>query len=360
MYQQVLRPLFFTLDPEQAHNLAIKTGKTICSSSFILDRLADLFCYDHPYLRQEVMGIEFKNPLGLAAGFDKNAEVIALWQSLGFGFAEVGTITPLPQMGNPKPRLFRLVEDEAILNRMGFNNDGAKEIADRLKDHISFPIGINLGKQKDTPLDRAKEDYRDCFRWLKDKGSYFVVNVSSPNTPNLRDLQSIDHLQGILSDIQAENKTSKPVLVKIAPDLKDEEIKEIVDLCLNCQVRGIIATNTTTARHNLKTTKLAKGKKIEEEAGGISGQPLKHRSNQVIQMIWQHSQGKIPIVGVGGIGSPDDAWQKLTAGASLLQIYTGLVYQGPGLIKTILKGITARMEQHNFTNIRQVIGSKIK
>lgn len=359
MYQKVLRPLFFRLDPEQAHNLAIRAGKSICASNFILDRLANVFRYEHSSLNQKVMGIEFPNPLGLAAGFDKNAEIIPLWHCLGFGFAEIGTVTPLGQPGNPKPRLFRLVEDGAILNRMGFNNDGAKEIAPRVVNIDDFPIGINLGKQKETPLDRATDDYVKSFRLLKDKGSYFVINVSSPNTANLRDLQSTDYLQVILGAMASENQATKPILVKIAPDLPDADILGIVDLCLRYHVSGIIATNTTIARPDLKTTILSNGKKIEEEKGGISGAPLKNRSTQVIQLIWQHSRGQIPIVGVGGIQSPEDAWEKLTAGASLLQIYTGLVYQGPGLIKTILKGITDRMEHHNLTNIRQVIGSKI-
>ena len=357
MSYHLFRPLLFSLDPEQAHQMAIGIGKIISSSPFLLDRLSAICHYDHPYLRQTVMGIDFNNPLGLAAGFDKNAEVIPLWQALGFGFAEVGTITPFPQTGNPKPRLFRLLKDEAILNRMGFNNDGAQAIAERLKEPNCFPLGINLGKQKETPIEKATDDYVHCFQLLEDKGHYFVINVSSPNTPQLRNLQSVHYLHDIITAIQKVNEQNKPILVKIAPDLADQDIMAIVDLCLDRQIAGIIATNTTITRQNLQTNVLSNGKRVAEEEGGISGLPLQQRSNQVIHLIWQHSAGKIPIVGVGGIHSPADAWAKLTAGASLLQIYTGLVYRGPGLIRDILTGIVDRMKQHSFTNIKQVIGS---
>ncbi|PLS69776.1 MAG: dihydroorotate dehydrogenase (quinone) [Cyanobacteria bacterium M5B4] len=364
MYKSFLLPIFFRFDPEQTHDMAMTIAKGLCHYPAILDRLSSVFHYEHPYLRQNVMGIEFRNPLGLAAGFDKNAEAIPLWQTLGFGFAEVGTITPLPQPGNPQPRLFRLVQDQAILNRMGFNNDGAETIAGRIlsqnNNDRSFVVGINLGKQKETPIDQAHGDYLHSFRLLKDKGDYFVINVSSPNTPNLRDLQAVSHLDRILSCLQAENEQHKPILVKIAPDLKDEDILAIVDLCLNHSVSGIIATNTTISRDHVQTTVLSNGKRPEEEPGGISGAPLKNRSSHIIRLIWRHSLGKIPIVGVGGISSAADAWEKLTAGASLLQVYTGLIYQGPGLITEILRGITARMEQHNFTNLRQVIGSQLE
>ncbi|MFN3359912.1 MAG: quinone-dependent dihydroorotate dehydrogenase [Pseudanabaenaceae cyanobacterium] len=352
MYESWLRPLLFTIDPEQVHNLTIKLGKIICQSQFGLRRLSAWFAYDHPYLQQEVMGMKFQNPLGLAAGFDKNAELLPLWQAIGFGFAEVGTITPQPQTGNPRPRLFRLVEDEAILNRMGFNNRGAAAIRESIiKPH--FPVGINLGKQKETPIDLAVQDYLVSFNLLQEKGDYFVINVSSPNTPNLRDLQAIKYLDEIISALTSVNVQRKPLLVKIAPDLSDPDILEIVDLCLARGVAGIIATNTTIAKQNLKSSRFV------AEPGGISGAPLQARSTAVISLIYRHSQGRLPIIGVGGIFSAADAWQKLTAGASLLQVYTGLVYRGPGLIREILQGITERMQQQNITDLKAIIGSTI-
>ncbi|MCS6959621.1 MAG: quinone-dependent dihydroorotate dehydrogenase [Pseudanabaenaceae cyanobacterium SKYGB_i_bin29] len=353
MYQSFLRPLLFTIDPEQAHQLTITIGRSICRSQFWRDRLAAWFAYDHPCLQQEVMGIKFRNPLGLAAGFDKNAELLSLWEAIGFGFAEVGTITPLPQAGNPRPRLFRLPEDEGILNRMGFNNAGAFAISERI-GKVNFPVGINLGKQKETPIEGAAQDYLTSFSLLKDKGDYFVINVSSPNTPNLRDLQAVKHLDCILTTLMAANTNGKPLLVKIAPDLADTDILGIVDLCLARGVSGIIATNTTTARDNLRQQKYI------YEPGGISGAPLRSRSTAVIRLIYRYSQGKLPIIGVGGISSAEDAWEKLRAGASLLQVYTGLVYRGPGLIREILQGITHRMVRHHFTDLRAVIGSRIE
>ena len=300
--------------------------------------------------------------MGLAAGFDKNAEAIGAWSNLGFGFAEVGTITAHAQSGNPQPRLFRLPSDRAVLNRMGFNNHGAAMAAVDLKNYLqahklSIPLGINLGKSKVTEIADAKFDYAESLRSLYDFGDYFVVNVSSPNTPNLRDLQATDQLCAILAELQPINMQHKPILVKIAPDLNDADIIEVVKASQAYGVSGIIATNTTISRQNLTTTHLSiTGKPVTEEAGGISGQPVRDRSLEVIRLIWQTTQGSLPIIGVGGIFTAEDAWQKIIAGAAIVQVYTGLIYEGPMMVKNILQGLVAKLEANGLDNIQQAIG----
>ncbi|NKB18375.1 MAG: quinone-dependent dihydroorotate dehydrogenase, partial [Pseudanabaena sp. CRU_2_10] len=264
------------------------------------------------------------------------------------------------------PRLFRLKSDRAVLNRMGFNNRGAAAVADYLRNYqaahplkhsLSTPLGINLGKSKITPLAEAANDYLESFKLLKDFGDYFVINVSSPNTPGLRDLQAVDRLKGILTVMQLENANGKPLLVKIAPDLADDDIREVVILCQSHQVSGMIATNTSIDRRNLKTTILpTTGKSLTEEAGGISGQPLKQRSTEVIRLIYQASNGMLPIIGVGGIFNADDAWEKITAGASLIQIYTGLIYEGPFVVRPILEGLVQKLDEVGLDNISQAVG----
>ncbi len=359
-YVSLLRPLLFALEPELAHSLAIATVQSVSNSPQLQSLVSRFLGYQNPRLAQNVMGINFPNPIGLAAGFDKNASAIGGWSSFGFGFAEVGSITFHGQDGNPQPRLFRLSKDAAILNRMGFNNIGAKAVAESLrvyyqhqKPHI--PIGINLGKSKITPLADAKTDYASSFKLLQDFGDYFVVNVSSPNTVGLRDLQAVDTLQEILIALQAEylqNKSqNKPLLVKIAPDLNDEDIQAVVQMCMQNQVAGIIATNTTIARNNLQSPK-----SLTSEMGGLSGQPLKVRSLEVIKLIHQVSQGKITIIGVGGIASVQDAWDKITAGASLLQLYTGLVYEGLSVVKKINIGLVQKLDEFGLQNISEAIG----
>jgi dihydroorotate dehydrogenase len=298
----------------------------------------------------------------LAAGFDKDGLGAGLWHNFGFGFAEVGAVTLEGQPGNPKPRLFRLPEDLAGLNRMGANNLGAPVLAATLQQSWQrqprqIPIGINLCKSKNTPLEKAPEDYLGSFRYLFPHADYFVVNVSSPNTPGLRSLQSGEQLDKILDILQTENQGRKPLLVKISPDLEWEDIIIIIDLAFSYQLAGIVATNTTTKRTGLKTTILPEtGKPITEEAGGISGQPLRERSTEVIRFIYRQTQGNLPIIGVGGIFSLDDAWEKITAGASLLQIYTGWLYRGPWLVSNILQGLTEKLEVNGLTNINQAVG----
>ncbi|MFM7600810.1 MAG: quinone-dependent dihydroorotate dehydrogenase [Pseudanabaena sp.] len=361
-YQYGVRPLLFSLDPETAHHLAIATCRRISESSTLQAITKSTFYYSDSRLSQTLWNLKFENPVGLAAGFDKNAEAIGAWEHLGFGFAEVGTITAHAQSGNPQPRLFRLPSDRAVLNRMGFNNRGAAATAVDLKNYLqahklSIPLGINLGKSKITEIADAKLDYAESLRSLYDFGDYFVVNVSSPNTPNLRDLQATDQLCGILAELNPINSQNKPILVKIAPDLNDADIIEVVKASQAYGVSGIIATNTTISRQNLTTTHLAMtGTPVTEEAGGISGQPVRDRSLEVINLIWQTTQGNLPIIGVGGIFTADDAWQKITSGAVIVQVYTGLIYEGPMIVKQILQGLVAKLEANGLENIQQAIG----
>ncbi|NJM97070.1 MAG: quinone-dependent dihydroorotate dehydrogenase [Phormidesmis sp. RL_2_1] len=315
-----------------------------------------------PSLQQSLWNLTFANPLGLAAGFDKDGKAARAWPLLGFGFAELGTVTYHAQPGNPKPRMFRLPADRAALNRMGFNNQGAAALSARLaqlwpEGDYPIPIGINLGKSKVTSLEDAAEDYRKSFELLKTQGSYFVVNVSSPNTPGLRSLQAKAQLAPILETLQTANTLSKPLLVKISPDLATEDICDIVQLAQNYQLAGIIATNTTINRQGLMTRTIdATGKSVADEAGGISGAPVSQRSTEVIRLLYTQTQGSLPIIGVGGIFSPDDAWAKITAGASLLQTYTGWVYEGPTMVKTILNGLLHKLSEHHLRHISEAVG----
>jgi dihydroorotate dehydrogenase len=315
-------------------------------------------------LAQTLWGCRFRNPLGLSAGFDKDGMGAGIWSSFGFGFAELGTVTLHGQAGNPQPRLFRLVEDQAALNRMGFNNQGAAALATRLSQHShldQIPLGINLGKSKITALEAAAEDYLGSFRLLKPWGQYFVVNVSSPNTPGLRSLQSVDQLEPIFQALQQENQQEKPLLVKIAPDLADDDISAVVDLAQRYHFAGMIATNTTIRREGLKTQILAAtGNPIAAEAGGISGVPVRSRSTEVIRLIYRQTQGKLPIIGVGGIFTPEDAWEKITAGASLIQVYTGWIYEGPGMVRRILQGLNQRLQAEGLVSITQAIGRSVE
>jgi dihydroorotate dehydrogenase len=332
-------------------------------------RLQISWCLQDQRLESELWGIRFPNPLGLAAGFDKDGIGTRVWGHLGFGFAELGTVTWHPQPGNPKPRLFRLPADQAALNRMGFNNQGAVALAARLQtfqDSLSqepasalsaVPLGINLGKSKITPLDEAAQDYLQSFRLLQNLGDYFVVNVSSPNTPGLRSLQSAGPLGEILSALQAENQGRKPLLVKIAPDLDWEAIATVLELADDHNLAGIIATNTTIRRDGLNTQVLpVTGNPITEEAGGISGAPLRQRATDVIRFIYQETAGKLPIIGVGGIFTAADAWDKITAGASLLQVYTGWIYEGPLMPKRVMAGLLQRLEEQGMKSIVEAIG----
>jgi dihydroorotate dehydrogenase len=332
---------------------------------WVLDRLDASYQFPAHRLQQSLFGLEFANPLGLAAGFDKDGVGAGLWSHFGFGFAELGTVTLHDQPGNPQPRLFRLTQDEAVLNRMGFNNQGAAQLQTRLQaldqrqKYRPIPIGVNLGKSKITPLEAAADDYLGSFKLLKDLGDYFVVNVSSPNTPGLRSLQSIEQLEPIFTALQTENASAKPILVKIAPDLADDDIRAIVDLAQQSKLAGIIATNTTIRRDGLKTQMIG-GKPIADEAGGISGKPVRSRSTEVIRLIYRHTKGKLPIVGVGGIFTAADAWEKITAGASLVQVYTGWIYEGPGMAKRVMAGLIDRLDTAGFSNISEAVGTAAK
>ncbi|HYW18759.1 MAG TPA: quinone-dependent dihydroorotate dehydrogenase [Nodularia sp. (in: cyanobacteria)] len=374
IYQVAIRPLLFNLvkaDPEWLHQQTIESLSWLSQTSnpaahWVNQRLQQSLCLKDPRLAQNLFGLNFPNPLGLAAGFDKDGVAANIWSSLGFGFAELGTVTFVAQPGNPRPRLFRLPLDQAALNRMGFNNSGAAAMATRLvqdQPELAWPIpiGINLGKSKITPLEAAGEDYLNSFRLLKQLGDYFVVNVSSPNTPGLRSLQDASLLGSILDLLQQENDTQKPIFVKIAPDLEWEAIADIIALAKTYQLAGIIATNTTIRRDALKTQIINQtGKSPQEEAGGISGAPVRDRSTEVIRFIWQQTQGEIPIIGVGGIFTPEDAWEKITAGASLIQVYTGWIYQGPMMVRRILEGLLLQLEKNQLNSITEAVGTELK
>jgi len=331
-----LKPFFFSFDPENVHHLVVNLLKFFKPVLFLRSKFYSFKKHEQKKLKRKLFGINFPNPVGLAAGFDKNAELIDQMSQIGFGFVEIGTVTPLPQSGNPKKRLFRLENDQALINRLGFNNIGVDKVVDSLKKNKNVVIGGNIGKNKITTNENAKNDYLICFKKLYNYVDYFAINVSSPNTPNLRELQNADKLRSILIPILKENKSrsNKPILLKISPDLSDFNIKNIVELSMNLKLNGIICTNTTIQRENLKSKK-----SLSNETGGLSGRPLQLRSNEIIRMIKKFSNGTLPIIGVGGILSPRDAIEKLDAGASLIQIYTGFIYNGPSFVYKINKEI---------------------
>ncbi len=339
-YKYFIRQLLFFFNPEKVHNFVTLSLRTLNCLPGFGKMMSAVYCMDDPRLERKVFGISFKNPVGLAAGFDKDAEVIDAFSNLGFGFIEVGTLTPEPQQGNPKPRLFRLKKDEALINRMGFNNKGVARAVQQLKKRRSgIIVGGNIGKNKVTPNEKAVFDYVKAFEALFDHVDYFVINVSSPNTPNLRALQAKEPLKELLFEIQSRNKSKdrpKPVLLKIAPDLTDGQLDDIIDIVESLGLDGVVATNTTTGRENLQM-QMTEIEKIGE--GGLSGKPLRQRSTEVIRYLKQHANSDFSIIGVGGINSPEDALEKLQAGASLIQIYTGFIYQGPGFVKKINRAI---------------------
>jgi dihydroorotate dehydrogenase len=370
IYQAGIRPILFSAlkaDPEWLHQRTLQALGWLERTSerpltqWVQAQLQHNYSLRSPEMEQTLWGLKFPNPLGLAAGFDKDGVAAGVWGAFGFGFAELGTVTFQAQPGNPRPRLFRLSADKAALNRMGFNNQGAEALATRLGQRLGYsrsvPLGINLGKSKVTPLEDAAADYLGSFRLLKDLGDYFVVNVSSPNTPGLRSLQDASQLSQIVEALQQENQGLKPILVKIAPDLEEEAIRDVLNLAKNYQLSGIIATNTTIRRDMLKTQRIeATGKSVTEEAGGISGAPLCQRSTEVIRFIHQQTQGQLPIIGVGGIFTAEDAWEKITAGASLIQVYTGWIYEGPWMVRRILEGLLHKLEEKGLTKISEAVG----
>ena len=340
MYKLLIRPIFFLFDPEKIHHFTFNLLSFLGKVPGISSIWRALYSSNSPALKRTYFGIDFPNPVGLAAGFDKDAKLIDELGCFGFGFIEIGTLTPKGQPGNDKPRLFRLPEDQALINRMGFNNGGVVDAVERLKRRNSKVIvGGNIGKNKLTPNEDAYKDYELAFEALYDHVDYFVVNVSSPNTPNLRALQDKGPLTEIIQKIQVINKTKpreKPILLKIAPDLTEDQLKDIVDMVNEVKLDGLIATNTTISRDGLQTSK----SKVEAIGkGGLSGKPVKNRSNEVISYLRKALGNDYPIIGVGGIMSPQDAVEKMNAGASLIQIYTGFIYEGPAFVKRINKEI---------------------
>jgi dihydroorotate dehydrogenase len=350
MYKALLRPILFRLrrgDAEGVHESTLALLAAVGRSRALTAALGALFAYSRPELRRNVFGLSFPNPVGLAAGMDKDGAALPAWAALGFGFVEAGTVTWLPQPGNPRPRLFRLPADEALINRMGFNNGGAQALAARLAalGPLPIPLGISIGKSKATPLEGAVEDYAASLGALFPYAGYFAVNVSSPNTPGLRQLQDREQLAGLLAALQRENERlsrgesalRKPILVKIAPDLAEPAVAELLAVCEAGGVQGIIATNTTVERTGLRRSDPA----LAAQAGGLSGRPLAARALEVVRFVARESGGRLPIIGVGGIFDAADACRMLEAGASLLQIYTGLVYEGPGLPRRINRALAS-------------------
>jgi dihydroorotate dehydrogenase len=357
-YRKLVRPLLFKQDAERAHSFALKQLARASRSKFTCDFIGSI--YGAPKLPVELFGLKFANPIGLAAGMDKHAAAVPAWEKLGFGFSELGGVTWHAQPGNPSPRMFRAVADEAIVNRMGFNNPGAEVLSQKLSAWKKLgrwpkhPVGINLGKSKITPLEKAAEDYANSFRVLRDLADFFVINVSSPNTPNLRQLQDKAALDEIFVAIQQQNKNLKPILVKVAPDLSFEALDEILELVAPRNIAGIVATNTTISRPE---TNDSLAQKIYSETGGLSGKPLRQRSTEIIRHLHKQTNGRLPIIGVGGIFDADDAWEKITAGASLLQIYTSLVFEGPGVSKQIVAGLIQRLEIASMKQLHEAVGS---
>ncbi len=351
-WNKFVRPALFALDAENAHELGMKGLRSGVSRLFA----GKAPKFDLGPIQR--FGLPFSNPLGMAAGFDKNGVAVNQLADLGFGFVEVGTVTLKAQPGNPKPRMFRLPKDKALINRLGFNNDGAEAVADRLRKlDRKCVVGVNIGKNKDVANEEAVENYLATLEIVHPVADYVAVNISSPNTPNLRELQRSDSLEMLVNALQARNREwgEKPLLVKIAPDLSDQEIEAAVDICLRHEVAGIIATNTTISRTGLETTDVER-----IGAGGLSGRPLAKRSTEVISTIYKYSNGNLPIIGVGGIFDANDAFEKIAAGASLLQAYTGFIYGGPGFAHRINSGLSRLLKERGFGKLDEAVGSGIR
>jgi dihydroorotate dehydrogenase len=335
MYKFLIKPILFLFDPEWVHHTVFYLLKVIHRIPGVGSMIRGLYHLKDQRLERKLFGLTFPNPVGLAAGFDKDAKLYQELSNFGFGFIEIGTLTPKPQPGNPKKRLFRLPEDNGLINRMGFNNQGVVEAIERLKKNNGVLIGGNIGKNKITPNDEAVSDYVQCFEALFPHVDYFVVNVSSPNTPNLRALQDkepLQHLLQTLKNLNLKRTSPKPILLKIAPDLIDDQLLDIIDIVTTVKIDGVIASNTSLSREGLISSN-------RSEMGGLSGKPVAERSTEVIRFLYEKSNNAFPIIGVGGIHSSEDAINKLNAGASLIQLYTGFVYEGPGVIKKINKAI---------------------
>lgn len=393
-YRKFARPVLFTQEAEEIHTRTLGHLAWVSRHSLVCDAVETMLAA--PALPVNLFGLRFPNPVGLAAGMDKNAEAVPAWAALGFGFSELGGVTWQAQPGNPQPRVFRAIPEAAIVNRMGFNNAGAPALAEKLSAWRAagrwpnHPVGINLGKSKTTPLDQAAEDYANSFRVLRDLADFFVVNVSSPNTPNLRQLQdkaALDEILAALQEVQRPTSgksvvsdpwsvasaggrpdslgapkatdhglwttDSKPILVKVAPDLSFEALDEILGLVRPRQIAGIVATNTTIARPPVSNAAV---QKVYAETGGLSGRPLRARSAEVVRHLFRQTKGKLPIIGVGGVFNATDAWEKIAAGASLIQIYTGLVYEGPGIARAIVGGLRERLAREGLMELSQAVG----
>jgi dihydroorotate dehydrogenase len=350
---RLLRPILFRIDPEAAHHLTLAVVSRVPWAA----GLAVGNVREHPSLRQSLWGRAFAHPVGLAAGLDKNAVAVPALFRCGFSFVEVGTVTPRPQPGNPKPRLFRLPADEALINRMGFNNDGAVAVAGRVRRWRGMGvIGVNLGKNKVTPNERAQDDYLTLVQVFAPLADYLVINVSSPNTPGLRDLQTQEHLLPLVQAVSAARDRfaladrRPPLLVKLSPDLADADLEDLAIALEQAGVDGLIATNTTITRPALTTPDV-------QETGGLSGRPLRQRATEVIRLLYRATGGRLPIIGSGGVMSADDAYEKIRAGASLVQVYTGFIYRGPRLVREMVDGLAERLARDGFTHIREAIGA---
>lgn len=363
MLYDLIRPLLFSLPAERAHHLTGRVLGTALATRGARELARGRFRVDDPALRVSRWGIDFPNPVGLAAGFDKSGEAFNALGALGFGFVEIGTVTALAQPGNPRPRLFRLPADGALLNRLGFNNPGAEAVAARLRRTPVEPVlGVNLGKSKATPLEEATEDYLRSLDLLEPFARYLVVNVSSPNTPGLRQLQDAEPLRALLRALRerarelaaARGEPPRPLLLKIAPDLTDAQVVEVVGIAREEEIGGIIATNTTVSREGLRTPRA----EVEAlGAGGVSGRPLRERALEVVSLVYRESAGALPVVGVGGIFDARDAWERIRAGASLVQLYTGFVYGGPATVREINRGLLRLLRREGFRSVEEAVGS---
>ena len=351
IYRSLVRPLLFRLPAETAHELALHS-LSLLPTNLLASRSSN------SALEIERFGLSFPNPVGLAAGFDKNGIALKPLAALGFGFIEAGTVTLHPQPGNPRPRLFRLSEDQALINRAGFNNDGAAAFVKRVeRDRPNCILGVSIGKSKITPLEEATEDYLASFELVHKIADYIAVNVSSPNTPQLRELQQAEQLTSLLSALKARNQKRVPLLVKLSPDLERKELEVIVDVITRLGIDGIIATNTTVSRDNLRTD-IARVAACGE--GGLSGKPLRDRATKMIAELYQLTGGRIPLIGVGGIFTAEDAWEKISAGASLVQLYTGFIYQGPGVARQINEGLANTLAREGIANLDAAVGHRAK
>jgi dihydroorotate dehydrogenase len=361
LYKKVAKPLLFRLDAEKAHRIVMHGLRMVQFLPGGNQWLYHQFgAPDSMMWSQNIFGMIIPHPIGLAAGLDKNAEAVYALSQVGFGFIEVGTVTPIPQAGNPKPRLFRLPDDQALINRMGFNNQGVQQMRLKLKNTAQkrIPIAVNIGKNKSTLNDEAAHDYRACIRGLFLQADFFVVNISSPNTPGLRDLQHGPELLNLLQAVKEEmniqqqqhQQLAKPILVKLSPDLHEDELYHTLNSIQEAGISGIIATNTTLKREQLKAVH-------RDQSGGLSGKPLKHLSTEMIKKIYRYTSGKLPIIGCGGIFSAQDVYDKIRAGASLVEIYTAFIYEGPSLLKHLYSELEILLEKDGFNHISQAIGA---